>query len=553
MSRKKHESSGLCHRGFTGQRLSRRDFMQWTACVGAMTTMNGILFGCNNTHPASRASVDKNSDFVMATAVDLYTIDPAVGFDTAIGNSLVSLYDSLFRYVGNPPSVIPWLARHYRISPGATRWTFFMETHARFHDGTPVTAHAAKFSLERLLRINKGPASLFKGIVAPQGILVPDPYTLVINLQKPFGAFLDLLPWLFVVNPDRVSDHAGEDDGQGWLKDHDAGSGPFTIGRWKPGDLYEFHAVDHYWKGWPGRNHLKKYTRRVIKVAADRLATLSRGEAHMADWIPPEELVQIQSSPGFQVIDEPSMAVFEIKMNNHGVYTSNRRVRKALAYAFDYRALLDIWKGRARLTGGPLPPVLQLSGHNAFVYGLNMNHAKSELAQSPWPNGGFDLEYAYVAGLEEEHEVGHILKRQLARLNIDVHIIPITWADAVSMFKHPKTAPDLFPIYSLNAYPDPDNYLWAGYHSSRAGQWTNPGHYRNSEMDHLLEKARAALSSKERDHIYLQACELALSDAANIFGVSTMDAHVYADNVKGIKYCPVTCNDEDFYWMRLEK
>ncbi len=536
----------------TGPRLNRREFLQWTAGAGAMATMNGLMFGCSASEPESQHTTAQPQDFVMATAVDLYTIDPAVGFDKAIGNSLVSLYDSLFRYVGNPPAVIPWLARSYGVSPEATEWTFVLETHARFHDGSPVTAEAVKYSLERLLQINKGPASLFTGIVAPGGIRVPDPYTLVINLQKPFGAFMNLLPWLFVVNPAIVSAHAGDNHAQNWLVDHEAGSGPFTLGAWKPGESYEFTAVDQYWKGWSSPLHLKKYTRKVIKVAADRLLALDRGNAHMADWIPPEDQVRYLTKPGFQVVEEPSMTVFEIKINNQGRYTSNPHIRKALAYAFDYQALFDIWKGRARLTGGPLPPVLQLSGHSSLAHELNMSRAQMELLQSPWPRGGFDLDYVYVAGLEEENKVGQILERQLTHLNIRVNSIPMAWADAVSMFRHSKTAPDLFPIYSLDAYPDPDNYLWSGYHSSQAGQWTNPGHYRNSAMDRLLEQARAEVSSNERDRLYRQACELALSDAVNIFGVSTLDAHVYADSVKGLKYCPVTCNDEDFYWMRLE-
>ncbi|MBK8030970.1 MAG: hypothetical protein IPK17_16085 [Chloroflexi bacterium] len=42
---------------------------------------------------------------VMYSFVALYTIDPAVGFDQAIGSTLKQLYDSLFRYVGNPPTV----------------------------------------------------------------------------------------------------------------------------------------------------------------------------------------------------------------------------------------------------------------------------------------------------------------------------------------------------------------------------------------------------------------------------------------------------------------
>ncbi len=523
-------------------------FFKWTAMAG----MNTLLFGCNTGEQPPHPLDSQSQELVMATAVDLYTIDPAVGFDTAIGNSLVSFYDSLFRYFGNPPEVIPWLARSYSVSPDFTVWKFHLEKTACFHDGSKVNAAAVKYSLERLLRIRKGPDSLFTGIVADQGARVIDEHTLQINLQKPYGAFIYLLPWLFVVNPAVVGSHAGNDYGQSWLRDHEAGSGPFVMGAWKPGELYEFIAVDDYWKSWRAGVHLKRYTRKVIKEADARLRALEQGKVHVADWISPEQQVRYRSQPGFYVMEEPSMSLFEIKMNYRGRYTRDLHLRRAIAHAFDYQALLDIWKGRAALAGGPLPTVLSPGGdvHRAFRFDLK--RALTELKRSAWPTGGFVLDYVYVAGLEQERKVGDILRDQLARLNIKINMIPMAWADAVSMFQHYKTAPDLFPLYSLDAYPDPDNYLWAGYHSSQAGQWTNPGHYQSEKMDHLLEQARAVISRQDRIRLYRHAYNLALEDSINIFGVSSMDAHVYTDAVRGLKYCPVTCNQEDFYWVYLK-
>ncbi|MDH4137353.1 MAG: ABC transporter substrate-binding protein, partial [Anaerolineae bacterium] len=177
--------------------------------------------------------------------------------------------------------------------------------------------------------------------------------------------------------------------------------------------------------------------------------------------------------------------------------------------------------------------------------------ARAELAQSPWPEGGFDLDYVYVTGLEEERKTGEILRDQLARLNIKLNIIPMAWADAVSTFQDSKTAPPIFPLYSSTAHPDPDNYLWSGYHSSQAGEWTNLGHYQNPDMDDFLERARATVDQAERKKLYRQAQQLALDDAVNIFGVSSLDFHIYSPHIKGFDYCPVMGSEEDFYWLRL--
>src|SRR5215470_1437721 len=83
---------------------------------------------------------------VMGSLVDVFTVDPAVGFDQAIGSSLKQFYDSLFRYVGNPPQLEPWLAESYTVSDDALVYTISLRQDAVFHDGSPVNAEAVVYS-----------------------------------------------------------------------------------------------------------------------------------------------------------------------------------------------------------------------------------------------------------------------------------------------------------------------------------------------------------------------------------------------------------------------
>jgi len=532
--------------------ISRRTFLRWTACAGGMVALSAFLPGCGLfvPKPTPTPTPARSQKIRLGSAVDIYTLDPAVGFDQAIGSSLKGLYDALFRHVGNPPQAMPWLAESYEVSEDATEWTFKLAKNAVFHDGSPVTAAAVKYSAERLLRIGQGPASLFMGIMGEDSVSVLDDHTLKIKLLQPFGPFLDTLPWIFVVNPNLVEANAGSDDGQTWLTDHEAGSGPFTMGQWKPGELYEFEAIPTYWRGWPAEGHLEGYVRQVIQDGAARMQALEQGEVDVVDWALSEEQLRLKEM-GFLIVEEPTIQTYEIKLNNQEGYTADLHVRKAISYAFDYEALLAIWANRAVLNVGPLPPNLELAAKDLELYRLDLEKARAELAQSPWPEGGFDLDYVYVTGLEEERRTGEILRDQLAQLNIKVNIVPMEWADAVSTFQNSKTSPPMFPLYSSTAYPDPDNYLWSGYHSSQAGAWTNPGHYQNPAMDDVLEKARATADQGERKGLYRQAQQLALDDAVNIFGASTPDFHIYSPYIRGFKYCPVMGSDEDFYWLRL--
>ena len=116
--------------------------------------------------------------------------------------------------------------------------------------------------------------------------------------------------------------------------------------------------------------------------------------------------------------------------------------------------------------------------------------AKAELAKSEQYKDGFDIQFVYVNGLEEERQTGQIMLDQLSKLNINVEVVGMEWANAVALFADQETSPAMFPIYSGSDYPDADNYLWQSFHSSSAGTWTGADHYNNPKVDDLLVQGR---------------------------------------------------------------
>src|SRR5262245_6750450 len=149
----------------------------------------------------------------IGSLVELYTIDPANGFDQAIGSSLKQLYDALFRYTGNPPKVQPWLAESFDVSKDGLTYTVKLRKEAVFHDGSPVNAAAVVFSADRLLTVNGGPAGLFAGVLSKGKTTAVDDKTVTFTLDQPYGPFPDILTWLFIVNPKVVEANKGSDNG----------------------------------------------------------------------------------------------------------------------------------------------------------------------------------------------------------------------------------------------------------------------------------------------------------------------------------------------------
>jgi peptide/nickel transport system substrate-binding protein len=499
---------------------------------------------------AAVAGAQTERPVVMYTLVELYTIDPAVGFDQAIGSTLKQLYDSLFRYVGNPPQVVPWLVESYSVSDDGLTYTVGLRTDAAFQDGSPVTADAVVYSAERLLRVGQGAAGLFTGVLSPGGTTALDPSTVQFTLDQPYGPFLDILTWLFIVNPAVVEANLGDDDGVTFLTSSAAGSGPYTIGRWLPGELYELVANPNYWRGWEVENYPTTVTRVVTREASTRRLGIESGEADFVDWMSVDDAVALDGVNGIRVAPGPTLTVYDVKMNTADGPTADANLRRAIAYAVDYDAMMAIWGGRATRLAGPLPP--SLAGGMEPMYNQNLDLAREALAASAYPDGTA-LEYVYVTGLEDSRRTGLVLQDSLAEIGIEVTISAVPWADAVATFADPTTSPDLFPLYSGTAFADPDNYLWASFHSSLAGNWTNPGHYSNPEVDALLETARATVDAATREALYEQAVTVILADSPNLFLATTPEDHLVGARITNYEaiYSPVMGSMEDFYFFAV--
>src|SRR5690606_34000727 len=145
----------------------------------------------------------------------------------------------------------------------------------------------------------------------------------------------------------------GDDFGQSYLKENEAGSGPFTKGRWEIGNLYEFVAVQDYWGGWRSENHPDRVLWIIRRDSASQVNSLLAGETHIADTIDLNDAERILATEGFYVVNEGGLFTNTLKFNTQGEYTSDINVRKAVAYAMNYEALPEVLDVPVQLMPGP--------------------------------------------------------------------------------------------------------------------------------------------------------------------------------------------------------
>jgi peptide/nickel transport system substrate-binding protein len=177
-----------------------------------------------------------------ADVSDLISLDPAVAYEFSGVLLVHNAYETLVKFEGADLSNIkPSLATSWEPKDAGSTWdiTFKLKSGVKFASGNALTADDVVYSLQRVIKLNKSPAFLFTGIAGlkAESIKATDPSTVVVSMPKtasPQG-FLSILTFTVggIVDSKEVKAHeTAGDSGSGWLLDHSAGSGPYSIDHW---------------------------------------------------------------------------------------------------------------------------------------------------------------------------------------------------------------------------------------------------------------------------------------------------------------------------------
>src|SRR3989442_3182993 len=255
--------------------------------------------------------------------------------------------------------------------------------------------------------------------------------------------------------------------------------------------------------------------------------------------------------PGIVVPNFPGMTTFGIKMNTQKGATKDVNLRKAVCFAFDYEALVKIYNGNAVLQTSPFPNATR--GYVAVpgIYRQDLAKAKESLAKSAYPNGGIELEYVYVQGLEEERKMGLVLIDNLQKLNITVKMVPLIWPNMVGRGAKVETSPDLMAVFATPVSTDPDAVAYQ-YHKGSWGKYYGSSFYTNDGVWGLIAPARPLVRWEERAPPYAGIQPRIAAHAPEIFRVLMNPSLALRDPLNGFVFSPVRFTGEvDLYPLAI--
>src|SRR6266545_7447388 len=301
---------------------------------------------------ASASGPKKGGTLILARAGEVTNLDPhkVPAFTSARVFELV--YSYLMRLDENL-AVQPDLAESMpTVSPDGKTVTIKIRSGVKFHNGDALTSADVKYTFDRIIDAkNAAVARSFFGDV--DTITAPDATTVVFNLKTPNAA---LIAYMAHPNTGIVSKKIGEANADLSKKETAIGSGPFKLVEWVPDNFMRFDAnKDYYVSGQP---YLDGVRINVIPDETGLTAALRTKAADMAIIADAKVARTLRNESGITLSAKPSLSYNLLFLNTKRKPLDNLKVRQAIAYAIDRKAIIDaVAFGEGEVTG-PIAPAL---------------------------------------------------------------------------------------------------------------------------------------------------------------------------------------------------
>jgi peptide/nickel transport system substrate-binding protein len=487
----------------------------WTLLATPFLGVAAILAG------PSGVSTDARAESILRISANtpLRSLDPAKFSLGALEfNYSALVYDRLTAFDSklNP---VPDLAESWESSPDLKTWTFHLRHGVKFHGGREVNAEDVAATYQRLA----DPANhsvILGSVKLISNIEAPDPYTVRFTLSGPYAAWPAITAAFqaAVLPRDQVDT----------ITTNQIGTGPYKFVSYDPNNALELARNPDYFD--PAAAPFDRVEFKIIPDYGTAVAALQRGEIDIVWALPPESADKIRNNPDVHVSEIPAGIWAMYGMNESVPPFDNPKVRQAIFKLVDRQTISEISLfGHGTPTLSPLPPFHPFYDTAIPIQKGNPEAAKKLLADAGYPNGlTVQLWLPAQQPVLERMAVALRDEGKLANLTIEINPVP------EDQFR-PSTRPFTINNFSIRTVPDTMLYDW--YHST--GSWnTQNWHFKNAEVDQLLDTARQTADAAEQKKLYTRFQEIAANDGPGPVVFVLYHADGIGMRVKGYQASP---------------
>jgi peptide/nickel transport system substrate-binding protein len=467
---------------------------QPAAVIAAMVALL-VAVSCS---PAQRVDLGQGSgNLIAAIAGEPDQLDPQKTSAYFSFEVLENVFDTLVEPDANL-ELRPALAQSWTVSADQLTWTFHLRTGVTFQDGSPFTADDVVYSYRRIIDEKLANVDKFSAVT---DVNAPNGDTVLIRVKQPTP---NLLTNLGGFKGMAIVERKNVESGQ--IATHPVGTGPFAFASQKSGDSILLKANPNYWGGAP---KVPGVTFRFISEPSTALSALQAGEIDWTDSIPTQRVAQLKNDDSIKLAVTPSNDYWYLALNEAREPWKDARVRQAIAYAIDRKAIVQ-----ATSYGTATANQLAIPEGNPWytpydTYRYDINKAKTLLGEAGASPKTLDM--LVTSEYPETVTAAQVIADNLKPLGITVNIRTVdfaTWLDEQNTGNF-----DMLMMGWLGNI-DPDDFYYAQHHtdgSSNAQKFSNP------DVDRLLDAGRVATNRQARQADYAKAATIIADQVSYIY------------------------------------
>lgn len=469
-----------------------------------------LVTGCKQTETNKNAWLsDPHGHIRFASSGDPQTLDPRYARNLLTVNVVENLFEALLR-VGSDKTILPAAAESYVESEDGLTYTFKLRQ-AKWSNGDSVTSHhfadswksqlapdSAAPNANQLYVIKNAHAVKDGKLPIEQvGIETPDNMTLIVHLETPLPYFKELVCSYFFlpVHPKSTTEAL-------------ISNGPFMLDSWKKNNEIVGIKNPEYWD--VNRVNLQKFS----FVNLEDHTALQMYEADQIDWagsplsmLPPDAIVSLKRKR--QLYTAPSAGTYWFRVNTTKSPLSNEKLRQALAYAIDRKALVkSVILGDDEMALSVVPPTLGL-GHKDYFSDANVTKAW-ELFQEALVELNIPLDdlpkitILYSTGTERNQRIVQTIQQQWKKVFGDIFVLK--GSELKSLVQNVGNLDYDIALGSWFAdIEDPSNFLDIFTQKGNGGNNTG---WENPEYAAIMQKSLLAKTAEERTQLLDNAQEI---------------------------------------------
>jgi peptide/nickel transport system substrate-binding protein len=412
---------------------SRTGWLAVAACLALLNGCTRVQPGPAGGNPWTVPGVLRLGDVAEPDSLNplLSTMDLSYDISSLTFSYLV-VADAEGRLIGDLATAVPSL-KNGGISRDGRTYVYHLHRGVRWHDGTPLTSRDVAFTW-RAIMSPRNDVLHREGYQEVDRLATPDDRTLVVHLRRRYPPFVTqffttlqegakpVLPAHLLATQREINDIP--------YNALPVGSGPFKFASWDRGQRIVLVRNERYFRGPP------RLKRIALRVAPDVNTLLTLLQTHEIDMLVagmPLGYVHFHGVPGFRSTLSPWNSQQILALNNARPALRHVEVRRAIARAIDYDALIaKVWYGTARRARDILPPTA-LGYLDQPPYPYAPAAAVAMLRRAGWRLGAdgvrtkggtrIDLTMVIAAGGPGQ-QVGVQIQSMLRRVGIELTLKP---------------------------------------------------------------------------------------------------------------------------------